>query len=321
MSRQKSGFTLVELLVVIAIIGILVALLLPAVQAAREAARRLQCSNNLKQLALACHTHHDTFKLLPNGGRHWSAHATFINGRPAVGAEQRMGWAYQILPYVEQRNLYEGQGVTGDDIDRSIQVIRTPLKFLFCPSRRGIQTLPDNADWYSSGADSHHATNPSSAGRNYPHAQTDYAGANLENTGAITRVGNTVMVTVGSLTYLKGDGNGSIPFSSIQDGLSNTFLLGEKRLNLTYIGLYQGDDNEGWTSGWDHDTMRYTTRLPLPDIKAAGGDGNQRFGSSHPAGVQMAMADGSVQFVPYTVNDVVFASLGQRDDGRAVEAP
>ena len=108
---RRRGFTLVELLVVIAIIGILIALLLPAVQAAREAARRLQCKNNLKQQALGCMTHNDALGYLPSGG--WD----FLSlGDPdrGFGEQQPGGWMYSILPYIEHQSIYElGKGLTG----------------------------------------------------------------------------------------------------------------------------------------------------------------------------------------------------------------
>src|SRR5436309_888009 len=110
-SSRRTAFTLVELLVVIAIIGILIALLLPAVQAAREAGRRMQCKNNLRQLALACHNHHDTYQFLPSGGRGWWYHVQYKDGAPLVAPKQNVGWGFQILPFLEGRSLYNsGEG-------------------------------------------------------------------------------------------------------------------------------------------------------------------------------------------------------------------
>ena len=142
----RAGFTLVELLVVIAIIGILISLLLPAVQAAREAARRAQCVNNLKQLGLACLNHESAVKTFPTGG--W---AFCFLGHPdcGVGASQPGGWLFNILPYLEQSPLYKlQQGLTSGSIPTTLQVaaqtvIQTPLAAFYCPSRRPVQTYPN----------------------------------------------------------------------------------------------------------------------------------------------------------------------------------
>ncbi len=144
-SKSLRGFTLVELLVVIAIIGILISLLLPAVQAAREAARRAQCVNNLKQLALACLNHESSVKVLPTGG--W----TPINvGHPdaGFGLTQPGGWLFNILPYLEQSTLYKLQqgktiGTVGVNLEAAaLSMVTTPLAAMYCPSRRPVQTYP-----------------------------------------------------------------------------------------------------------------------------------------------------------------------------------
>ena len=131
-SGFQRGFTLVELLVVIAIIGILVGLLLPAVQAARGAARRAQCLNNLKQIGLAYHNHHDQYKQFPSGGWNWDTPPTYVGGSPATGAEQRAGWAFQILPFIEAANTWRA----GAEV-----AIGQPNQVYFCPSRRGAARL------------------------------------------------------------------------------------------------------------------------------------------------------------------------------------
>src|SRR5437588_11978753 len=108
---RRGGFTLIELLVVIAIIAILIALLVPAVQKVREAAARAQCQNNLKQIGLACHGHHDSYKVLPSGGTTWAIPPTYLSaGNPAVKSDQQGGWGFQILPFIEQAAVWRGGG-------------------------------------------------------------------------------------------------------------------------------------------------------------------------------------------------------------------
>src|SRR5262245_42770934 len=121
----RHGFTLVELLVVIAIIGVLVSLLLPAVQSSREASRRTMCQNNLKQMGLAFHQHHDALQVFPTGGWDWMTPPTYVNGAPATGSAQQAGWGFQILPYIEQTAVWNG-GSGANDNDKALLAIGTP---------------------------------------------------------------------------------------------------------------------------------------------------------------------------------------------------
>jgi prepilin-type N-terminal cleavage/methylation domain-containing protein/prepilin-type processing-associated H-X9-DG protein len=295
----RRGFTLVELLVVIAIIGILVALLLPAVQSAREAARRIQCTNHLKQLALACHNHHSAHNIFPSaGGPDWTWHMTFNDGRPAIAPDQHGGWGFQVLPYLEQEAVWLGGSAT-NDVDRSIVAISTPIPGFFCPTRRRPEVVEAKC-WYS---------HPNS-GKTYGHAKNDYVAGSL------------------ATTTQQPDGVGPIQrmnpasIGDVRDGTTNTILFGEKRMNINFLGKMQANDNEGYTCGWNHDTVRYTSRIPLPDFRDPGGDpGDDRFGSSHSSGVNFALCDGSVRFIPFSVELETFKRLGDKQDGLVVQLP
>jgi prepilin-type N-terminal cleavage/methylation domain-containing protein/prepilin-type processing-associated H-X9-DG protein len=284
--RQTAhGFTLVELLVVIAIIGALVALLLPAVQAARESARRISCLNNLKQIGLAFQNHHGSFNFFPSGGWDWNTPPTFIGGSPAVGAQQQAGWAYQILPFLEADNTFRGSGAT--DNDRIISAIGATNKTFFCPSRRRPQAVLFSHPDYLSGVQALHAL-------------CDYAGSNLEGTGVVQQ---------------KTPGR----FSQITDGTTATLMVAEKRFNRERMGQAQSDDNIGYTAGWDEDTIRRTDLMPRPDYRGPVSDDELfRFGSSHAAGFNAVFADGSVRSLSYTIDKTLFGYLGNKGDGQAV---
>lgn len=324
---QFLGFTLVELLVVVAICGILLALLLPAVQAARESARRVQCASHLRQLTLALHHHHDGHRAFPSGGGWPIYHVSFGSGCPEWGARQMAGWGYQILPYVEQTNVWSGSGAPSlvDPIQqliaRSVVAIWTPTRVFFCPSRGNLRVHPSTADWYIGiVVDGKLVTEKSDTP--FGHAQTDYAASSF-STNYILPNGNAGPGCGGPCGWVrqtKWDGPAEpLTFSWIRDGTSNTFALGDKRLNRGKMSHYQSDDRAGYTAGWDSGTIRRTDKAPLPD--PSDGDGNVRFGSSHPGGLNMSLLDGSVRFIPYTVDLRVFSCLGARDDSQVAELP
>jgi prepilin-type N-terminal cleavage/methylation domain-containing protein/prepilin-type processing-associated H-X9-DG protein len=306
MSRHRSGFTLVELLVVIAIIGVLVALLLPAVQAAREAARRSSCNNNLKQLAIAIHNYHDTYNMFPFGGA--SGH----------------GQHSRLLPYIEQKNVY-------DLINYSVSVNNalndvprnTKIATFLCPSD------PDQLPAALGGRNNYYAN----MGTNIMYTTTDTSHPNYGK----PRFNGAFMsdeITTG--------------FRDILDGTSNTAMFSEKNKgdgtngvstpdSDTYRpGTYpdtadaaladclavdvtdlskQGNSNVGapWMSS-SHSVSQYWHVLPpnsrscmYPSLRIS----TTAF-SRHPGGVQMALCDGSVRFVSQTINLATWRALGTR---------
>ncbi len=283
--HRRSGFTLIELMVVIAIIAVLIALLLPAVQAAREAARQSTCKNQLKQIGLSFQLHHDTYRYFPSAGWDFWEPPTYMSGVPAVGDNQRAGWGFQILQFIEAKEVWRG-GSGATDLDRILFAIGTTNPVFFCPTRRAPQTLTYSDPFYLGGTTA-------------THAQCDYAGSNLEETGVLRRYTPTRM-------------------AEVRDGTSLTLLVGEKRLNRSLLGSWQEDDNEGYTAGWDEDTMRRTDLPPAGDHVSPSGDGEEKFGSSHSGVFNAALVDGSVRSISYTIDATVFRYLGDIKDAQPI---
>ena len=304
---RRLGFTLVELLVVIAIIGVLVALLLPAVQSAREAARRMQCSNNLKQMGLAIHNHASARTVFPTGGTFpWPVIEQNVSaGNPYGPDKQGLSWAYQILPYVEAQNTYV--------ITTQSQLEQISVTFYFCPSRRrptkqATRFLMDYA-----------SATPAIVEGTWNEGDSMWQGStwsvpyNKQWNGVIVR---TDWDSAASPPKSTGS-TSPIEFAAIKDGTSNTLMIGEKRLD---IGNYQsGDwhDDRGWTDGWDPDVIRSTAVLPQPDQK--GGVTGYEFGSAHGNGINTVFGDGSVKFLSYNIDRIIFNRLGDRRDGQVVD--
>jgi prepilin-type N-terminal cleavage/methylation domain-containing protein len=346
--RGACGFTLVELLVVIAIIGVLVALLLPAVQAAREAARRTQCTNQLRQLGLAFQNHHDAHKHLPTGGWtfHWLGYPEY-----GFGEEQPGGWLYNILPFIEQTALHDlGRGATGAARrEATRRRIESPFEGTNCPSRRRTNVY----DYKSTGiafvdcdpflqcVKTDYAANAGDLiqpeGFGGPDGSQPYD-ASLRNTdwdGADGSGYGSNWLSVYGVKYgqppERGVGTGvvfgrsEINFRQVEDGLSNTYALGEKYMSTDHYddGLDDGD-NEPAFAGNNADTLRTTAhvrelgrslQLGADQPGASENVGERIFGSAHATGFNMAMCDASVMFVNFDIDPEIHRARGHRSDG------
>ena len=301
--QNSAAFTLVELLVVITIIGILISLLLPAVQSAREAARSLQCSNNLKQISLGSLLHEQVSGFFPCGGEGMWACRSMSGTVPKIAPNQYWGWPYQILPYIEMQNLW---AVTDD-----ATVMKTPVTIYMCPSRPG----------------------PRFTSVSGTRAMTDYAA----NGGSDTTGGEEW-----SYWGIAGNGldapiirrpNGTssrgslVSVARITDGTSNTLLFGEKCLNLGLASQHQTDDDSGWVDGWDWDNVRWGYFQPHADWDdgnpAVSDSGNaalhSAFGSSHNGFFNAALCDGSVRNISFNVSLDTFKRLSNRKDGQVLD--
>lgn len=276
---DRRAFTIVELLVVIAIIAILVGLLLPAVQSAREAARTMQCRNHIKQISLAVHLHENQYKRFPDGGLDWHSDRSMTNGVPEVTPRQNWGWLYQILPFIEQGAIYAEQS------DSVVESHTIPT--YFCPSRR-------------SDAKNFHL------GRLM--ALNDYAGNGGLRTQPNAHWGNG---TSGGF-FARSRHSSPCTTASIRDGLSNTIMAGEKSVEHQSYYIATCADNEGWTDGWDWDTIRWSNHSPIHDANAS--PCASWFGAVHQGGCQFAFGDGSVHTLSYSIDGELFRSLCHRED-------
>jgi len=321
------GFTLVELLVVIAIIGILIALLLPAVQAAREAARRAQCTNNLKQIGLAVQNFHDSQKNLP---------PTFLAGS-GFGT-----WLTLIMPYLEEGNAYALRDPLLQFYGQPQEVLESQVSSYFCPSRRsppqigqpetrqGFSRQGSLADYAMCGGDGtaggdglnqakefryYYSQGPDrSNGVGYP--THDYANGSLVATFEITGTFPNERITK-YRTFRQ--------FRNISDGLSNTLLAGEKHVNPDHVGeLVWGDG-----TFFNDDSSAVATRVVGPTAPLASSPTDPtltsevvariRFGSDHTSGIcQFARCDGSVQAFTPDTSEIVLGYLANMRDGQVV---
>jgi hypothetical protein len=327
-------------LVVIAIIGVLVALLLPAIQSARESGRRTECVNHLRQLGQAIHNYHTTHKLLPAGGMcSWAGdeNSGYYCGEQVLNRpwytpgnlppvdDLPVGWAFQILPYIEESAI-----LSMSDWEKVKQL--TPA-FFYCPSRRGptqntVKT--DNGFLYGmmdyASATPAESINPTVTDNLDARAMIDFWKGSDFKLVKGNYMGMIIRTRACSL----------IGLNDVRDGTSKTLLLSEKFIPVDnydgsgpifggQIRKFAGDDR-GWTDGFDYDITRSTGVPPKQDIRIRGltylgGLPTEciTFGSAHSHGIQAVFGDNSVRTISYDIDRHVFNSLGHRNNGNVVD--
>ncbi|MEO1617949.1 MAG: DUF1559 domain-containing protein [Planctomycetota bacterium] len=331
---RRDGFTLVELLVVIGIIGILIAMLLPGVQSAREAARRVDCSNRVRQLALATQLHHDAFGFFPPAR---------YESRPDARPSDQCGletptWLARVMPFIEQSALGQKWDFSKPWHQHESDVRLVVPDIFLCPSRRS-GTRPLGRRSLRTSVEGGGGRLP--CGCPIPPRPIDIS---LEVEGALCDyAGNHGDLTPGATGeptdfYFGGNGTGVIisvrprckegeaiapldrvRMASVFDGLSNTFLFGEKFVRQDELGTFPID-----SPAYDGDHLPASARLAGPGLRLASSPTDvladmYSFGSWHPGGVHFARVDGSVQFLSPDTDTKVLGALANRKDARVVE--
>ncbi len=300
--RSRLAFTLIELLVVIAIIGLLAALLLPAIQAAREAARRSACVNNLKQIALAVQNYHDTNLLFPPQIGYYPTWNTL--------QDYRVSWLVQILPQLEQAELFNAYNFwnsTGPMLgvpwcsDSNATVLLSPLNVYLCPSYPGPAALVGQADFDMLPAPQ----------KNWAVGVTCYKGNLGDNTpGSAFPTPYPHLGDISSARGIFWRATQIVSIASVTDGSSNTFLAGEA-----------SPDKCRWNSWGQSNHAVALTSIPL-NTKLNTDPWNYvtswGFQSNHPGGANFAHIDGSVRFVRDSINYSVYMAASSRDGGEAI---
>lgn len=310
----RRAFTLTELLVVMSIIGILVGLLLPAVQSVRERSRVTQCQNKLRQLGLAAQLHEAAFRHLPtNGwGFNWIGQAD-----RGFGEDQPGGWIYNLLPYIEQNSLRQSMTIDtlglipADRFDFSFPAVRCPTRPGEVRGSHGLTAMPFNTHPLGLVAKSDYAINEGDF-------ITDTRGgprSTRDSDVDLFEWSDTEMAS--GVSYQRS----KVKYSFITDGLSQTYFCGEKYVpsESYFDDSYPGYDQSA-LCGVDIDIARWTHVLPRYDGTASDGSfgpggGMRSFGSAHRTGFSMVFCDGSVRLIDYAVDGKIHRSSGNRADG------
>jgi prepilin-type processing-associated H-X9-DG protein len=289
----------VELLVVIAIIGILIALLLPAVQAAREAARRMQCTNNLKQIGLACQNYHDTYKCFP------SAYIRGTRNSGAANNNECWGWQVLIMPFIEAGNMYERLqpdqysleatcAKANPNIPNPVPVLQTLIDSYVCPSDSNDGIAHQNRHFGGG-----NGTNAGGLGQWRPGLSTYVA-----NRGVKDMPQNWPSDCYGTMFY-----DSEITMAKVSDGTSNTLLAGERDTlycrSGTWIGIRNPNGHHGRGLWYNIAHARTMINSPTNVYNWGHNKGcGESYSSMHPGGVNMVFCDGSVHFIPETIDYV-----------------
>ncbi|MDO4569447.1 MAG: DUF1559 domain-containing protein [Planctomycetia bacterium] len=321
--HTRNGFTLVELLVVIAIIGMLVGLLLPAVQQAREAARNMQCQNNIRNMGQACLNAEANYRHYPTGGWGWR-----WTGDPDRGAgwKQPGGVFYNMLPFLEQTALHQLTASGSSQTSGAQTLMTTPLPMLYCPSRR-----PAIAYSYPNGTSFWVGSSPSSVSVSTL-ARSDYAGNGgvssyescldggswfLNSYSSSNATESKIREASKNFKGLFGNGT-QLTVAEVRDGTSNTILIGEKYLSPDdYSDGTASDDNEGCFIGHNQDITRWAVSQPMQD--RPGASVTNIFGGVHSGGFNAVFCDNSTRRVSYSVDLETFQYLCNRSDGKVVD--
>lgn len=278
------GFTLVECLVVVAILGVLISILLPAVQYVRESARQAECQSHLRQIAIAMHSHQSAHGVIPSGGwgSNWVGEAA-----KGFGPKQPGGWIYSLLPYIEQQSLFQMSSGSSPTVQRTnaARMLQSSVPVFLCPTRRtgGVSR---------------------------------YSGAlPLKNCDPVEMAAKNDFAINQAVSGIKSEWT----FLDIRDGLSQTIFSGEKLLRRSSPS--GPGDEDAMLVGMDDDNHRSAAIELGRDFSTGVSTGGLGFGSAHARGCNFVFFDGSTKSLSFGIDQTTLRMLGDPSDGKTVEVP